>query len=275
MTTTTNQSLGDRSAAKSVAERAAAALVEAVAALCPLLVVILFILTFLCQVFDIPSGSMEKTLLVGDHLLVDSITLAPPSTWMPLVRYRGPQRDDIVIFLRSAASDAGGRHTARFLVKRIIGMPGDHIHLHNGIVNINGVAQSQPYAIPTRPENYSDFLDEYPSVRPVTTDDPGATIPKAWATDFRNHIDNGEIVVPPGQYFVMGDNRHNSLDSRFWGFVSRENIVGRPLVTYWSFLIPDNEETPTGIGIDGVGIGYVASHFFSNTRWKRTLHLVY
>jgi len=244
---------------------------EAIASICSVLVVGLFILTFLGQNFVIPSGSMEKTLLVGDHLVVDRITLAPPAKWMPLVHYREPQRNDIVVFLKPVA-DASGNYL--FLVKRLIGVPGDHIHLRNGIVIINGVAQDQPHAQPTTPENHSDFLDEFPSVPPVATQDPGEGTPEAWAIDFPNHVVDGDLVVPPGEYFMMGDNRHNSLDSRYWGFVPRENIVGRPLFNYWSFKTPEDQYEQTGIGNTVAWMGHVVLHFFSDTRWTRTLHVV-
>ena len=117
---------------------------EAVASICSVLVVGLFILTFIAQNFVIPSGSMEKTLLVGDHLVVDRITLAPPTKWMPLVHYREPKRNDIVVFIKPVAEpepDAEGKPQYFFLVKRLIGVPGDHIHLRDGIVILNGVAQ--------------------------------------------------------------------------------------------------------------------------------------
>src|SRR5580658_7044293 len=116
---------------------------EAAASICSVLVIGLFILTFLGQNFVIPSGSMEKTLLVGDHLVVDRITLAPPAKWMPLVHYREPQHNDVVVFLKPVASSDG---EYLFLVKRLIGVPGDRIHISNGIVVINGVAQDQPHA---------------------------------------------------------------------------------------------------------------------------------
>ncbi|MGA2806934.1 MAG: signal peptidase I [Terracidiphilus sp.] len=244
---------------------------EAVASICSVLVVGLFILTFLGQNFVIPSGSMEKTLLVGDHLVVDRITLAPPSKWMPLVRYREPQRNDIVVFLKPVPDlDADGNPQYLFLVKRLIGVPGDHIHLRNGIVIINGVAQNQPHAQPTTPDNHYDFLDEFPSVPPPV--ERGAT--EAWAIDFPNHIENGDLVVPPGKYFMMGDNRHNSLDSRYWGFVPRENIVGRPLFNYWSFVTPEDQYEKPGIANTAAWMGHVALHFLTETRWKRTLHVV-
>ena len=244
---------------------------EAVASICSVLVVGLFILTFLGQNFVIPSGSMEKTLLVGDHLVVDRITLAPPTKWMPLVHYREPQRNDIVVFLKPVPDlDADGNPQYLFLVKRLVGVPGDHIHLRNGIVIINGVAKSQPHAQPTTLDNHDDFLDEFPSVPPPA--ERGAT--EAWAIDFPNHVENGDLVVPPGKYFMMGDNRHNSLDSRYWGFVPRENIVGRPLFNYWSFVTPDDQYEKPGIGSTAAWMGHVALHFFTETRWKRTLHVV-
>jgi signal peptidase I len=236
---------------------------EALASICSVLVVGLFILTFLGQNFVIPSGSMEQTLLVGDHLVVDRITLAPPAKWMPLVRYREPRRNDIVVFLKPG-------EPGLFLVKRLIGIPGDHIHLRDGIVILNGVAQSQPHAEATTADNHRDFLDEYPSIPPSV--DMGAT--ETWSVDFPNHVENGDLVVPPGKYFMMGDHRHNSLDSRYWGFVPRENIVGRPLFNYWSFVTPEDQYEQSGAGNAVAWLGHVALHFFTDTRWKRTLHLM-
>jgi signal peptidase I len=237
---------------------------EAVASICSVLVVGLFILTFLAQNFVIPSGSMEKTLLVGDHLVVDRITLAPVAKWMPLVHYREPKRGDIVVFLKPGEPDL-------FLVKRLVGVPGDHIHLRNGIVIINGVAQNEPNAEKVTVDNHQDFLDEFPSVPP----DPafgGAT--ETWSIDFPSHIENGELVVPAGKFFMMGDHRHNSLDSRYWGFVPRENIVGRPLFNYWSFNTPEDQYEKAGMGNSLAWMGHVALHFFTETRWKRTLNPV-
>jgi signal peptidase I len=245
---------------------------EALASICSILVVGLFILTFLGQNFVIPSGSMEKTLLVGDHLLVDRITLAPPSKWMPLVRYREPKRGDIVVFIKPVSDpDADGNPQYLILVKRLIGVPGDHIHLRNGIVILNGVAQDQPHAQPTTPENHQDFLDEFPSVPPPAI----SQVPDSWAMiDFPKSLENGDIVVPPGKYFMMGDHRHNSLDSRYWGFVPRENIVGRPLFNYWSFVTPEDQYEQPGIGNTLAWMGHVTLHFFTETRWSRTLHRV-
>jgi signal peptidase I len=244
---------------------------EALASVCTVLVVGLFILTFLCQNFVIPSGSMENTLLIGDHLVVDRVTLAPTATWMPLVRYREPKRGDIIVFIKPVPDlDAEGKPQYLFLVKRLIGIPGDHIHLHDGIVIINGVAMAQPAEGKDSSTGDPEFLDEFPSVPPST--DRGAT--EAWSVEFPTHIENGDLVVPPGEYFMMGDHRHNSLDSRYWGFVPRENIVGRPLFNYWSFKTSENQYENSGLGNTVARIGNVAMHFFSDTRWSRCFNRV-
>ena len=248
---------------------------EAVASICSVLVVGLFILTFFAQNYMIPSGSMKNTLLVGDHLVVDHIALAPPAKWMPLVHYREPRRGDIVVFIKPVFQpgldplDGDGKPKYIPLVKRLIGVPGDRIHLRDGIVILNGVAQAQPHAQPTTPENYSEFLDEFPAVPPYPQ--PGGAT-ESWAVDFPNHVVNGDLLVPPGMYFMMGDNRHDSLDSRFWGFVPRKNIIGRPLFNYWSFITPESVNEQTGLGSRLSWMGHVVLHFFTQTRWSRTFH---
>jgi signal peptidase I len=249
---------------------------EALAGICSVLVVGLFVLTLLAQNYFIPSGSMENTLLIGDHLVVDQVTFSSPSRWMPLVHYREPRRGDIVVFhkpvyqpgIDAAGADGTPQYTP--LVKRLIGIPGDRIHLHNGIVILNGVAQPVGFAQPTTPDNFNPFLDDFPSVPP--TEVSGAT--ESWAVNFSSYIHEGDLVVPPGMYFMMGDNRHSSLDSRFWGFVPRENIIGRPLFNYWSFEMTESQGGQTGIGNSLAWMGHVALHFFTETRWKRTLHRV-
>ena len=152
-----------------------------------------------------------------------------------------------------------------------MGVPGDRIHLRNGVVILNGVAQEQPYAQPTTAENFTEFLDEFPVIPPG--DVPGST--ESWAVSFRQYEHNGELVVPPGMYFMMGDNRHNSLDSRYWGFVPRANIVGRPLFNYWSFDTPESQYEMSGLGARLAWMGHVAIHFFTETRWTRTFHVVH
>jgi signal peptidase I len=250
---------------------------EALAGICSVLVVGLFILTFLAQNYVIPSGSMENTLLVADHLVVDQITLMAPASWMPLVSYREPRRGDIVVFHKPVyqpgidATNADGTPQYTALVKRLIGVPGDHIHLHNGIVFVNGVAQPVGFAQPTTPDNFNEFLDDFPAVPPAGV--PGAT--ESWAVNFSNYVHDGDLVVPPGMYFMMGDNRHNSLDSRFWGFVPRANMIGRPLFNYWSFKTPDGRLEEAGIGRKLAWFGHVLVDFFPDTRWKRTFHVIH
>ena len=213
---------------------------------------------------------MEKTLLVGDHLVVDRITLAPPSKWMPLVRYREPKRGDIVVFIKPVPDDVDGTPTYQFLVKRLIGVPGDHIRLHNGVVYINGQPGDFEQSEKPTVETHQEFLDEFPTLAPATQ--PGST--EEWAVEAPEHIVNGDLIVPPGKFFMMGDHRHNSLDSRYWGFVPRENIVGRPLFNYWSFKTPDDQYDKPGLGAKVEWLAHVAIHFLTETRWSRTLHVV-
>src|ERR1700735_3667531 len=156
---------------------------EAIASICSVLVIGLFILTFLAQNFVIPSGSMEKTLLVGDHLLVDRITLAPSADWMPLVHYREPKHGDVIVFLKPGEPDM-------FLVKRLIGVPGDHIHLRNGVVILNGVAQTEPYAAPWPEDSYVPYKDDFPSVSGTEADDP---LTAEWALDLPTHIQGNDM----------------------------------------------------------------------------------
>jgi signal peptidase I len=268
-----NEASGQRAEAAPVPARPDETPFEAVASICSVLVVGLYILTFLAQNFVIPSGSMEKTLLVGDHLVVDRITLAPPTKWMPLVHYREPRHGDIVVFIKPVAEpepDADGNPQYFFLVKRLIGVPGDHIHLHEGIVYINGVAQPPP-------KDGSDdtgggdpaFLDEFPRGGPPAAN---SQVPDTWIEAFPNYVVDGDLVVPPGMYFMMGDNRHNSLDSRYWGFVPRQNIVGRPLFNYWSFKSTEENYTQTETSERIAWMIHVITHFFSDTRWSRTFH---
>jgi signal peptidase I len=249
---------------------------EALAGICSVLVVGLFVLTFLAQNYVIPSGSMQNTLLIGDHLVVDQITLMPPASWMPFIRYREPRRGDIVVFHKPVnqpgidATDEDGTPQYTPLVKRCIGVPGDHIHLRNGIVIVNGVAQPMGFAQPTTGDNFNEFLDNFPAVPPAEAS--GST--ESWAVNISSYLQNGDLVVPPGMYFMMGDNRHNSLDSRYWGFVPRANIIGRPLFNYWSFKAEDGQLPQAGIGRNLAWMGHILLHFFPDTRWKRTLHLV-
>jgi signal peptidase I len=236
---------------------------EALASYCAVIVVGLFILTFIFQNFVIPSGSMENTLLVGDHVLVDRTNLAPPARWASFVRYRAVHRGDVIVFLKPGYPDM-------FLVKRVVAIPGDHIHLHEGYVYLNGQRQDEPDAGHPDYSNYIPYRDEFPNV-PTSQ---GQNVEPVWANDLPSHIQNGDLVVPPGNYFAMGDNRTNSTDGRYFGFVPRENILGRPLLVYWSFNEPEDEDEHPGMADRMQQVKRVLFHFFDQTRWSRTLHLV-
>ena len=246
---------------------------ESLASICTVLAVLLFVQGFIFQNFEIPSASMEKTLLIGDHVLVDRASLAPPTHWFPLNHYREPQRGDIIVFLKPHPETPD-----LYLVKRLIGMPGDHIHLEHGVVFINGAAYNIPQAqMPDDgdPQNaYVPYRDDFPSDLQGIEEAASENNAALWSVDLPNHIQNGEIVVPPNSYFMMGDNRTQSLDSRFWGFVPRENIVGRPLFIYWSFETPADQINKTSVG-DRIGfIGHILLHIFDETRWSRTFKVV-
>lgn len=243
---------------------------EALASICSVLVVGLFIMGFIFQNFVIPSGSMEKTLLIGDHVLVDRITLAPPTNWAPFVHYRPVKRGDIIVFLKPNPETPD-----LILVKRAIGIPGDRIHLRHGVLYLNGVAQNEPYAgMPTENGNFEDayqpYRDDFPAIAPA----PDAQLTELWREDLPTHIQGDDLVVPPGKVFAMGDNRTESLDSRYWGFVPMENIMGRPMFVYWSFQTPADQEDKTSMSDRLAFMVHIVTHFFSGTRWSRTFHIV-
>jgi signal peptidase I len=230
--------------------------------------VVLFAYAFLFQNFLIPSSSMASTLLPGDHVLVDRVTFSPAARFAPFVHYRDPRRGDVVVFFKPIP-ETSGEHI--FLVKRVVGIPGDRIHLRNGIVYLNGVAQDEPQAAKPTPERYDPYVNDFPSVAPTNEPDVRAT----WTVDIPTHMQGNDLVVPPGQYFVMGDNRTISMDSRFWGFVPRENIVGRPLFVYWSIKMQDSgiEEKPLSDQAQSTIHEFI--HFFDETRWSRTFHPIH
>src|SRR5438309_7334607 len=180
-----------------------------------------YVITFIVQAFQIPSGSMENTLLVGDFLLVDKLHYAGLPGSAHVLPYGKIERGDIVVFYFPV-------DPSQFLVKRVIGMPGDHIRLRDKIVYVNGTPLQENYAVHKQwmPDGYRD---NFPNQRGYSRD-----IDRHWRYELSNYVNDGDLVVPADHYFVMGDNRDNSLDSRYWGFVPRANIVGRPLVIYLS-----------------------------------------
>jgi signal peptidase I len=224
--------------------------------------------TFIVQAFKIPTGSMETTLLIGDHLLVNKFAFAYPQGYLARVLpYREIRRGDIVVF-KFPGSDERTQPGEHF-VKRVVGLPGDRVRIFHRRVFVNGQVLEDPFVHHT----YEDQLrpgDDFPP-----TDDgylSGATTP--WTLDIQNYIRNGELVVPPGRYFVMGDNREQSWDSRFWGFVPRELITGRPLIIYWSYETSRDEYTRDSLSDKLVQTKDLVIHFITKTRWRRTLNLV-
>jgi signal peptidase I len=243
---------------------------EALASICTILAIGLFVFGFIFQNFEIPSGSMLNTLLIGDHVVVDRITLAPATKWAPFVHYRAVKRGDIIVFMKPNPESPD-----LILVKRTIGIPGDRIHLRQGVVYLNGVAQNEPYALQpsadgTGQQAYQPYRDDFPSVTPG----PEEQVTEFWREELPQHIQGDDLVVPPGYVFAMGDNRTESLDGRYWGFVPQQNILGRPLFVYWSFKTPADQEDKTSIGDRIAFMFHIVTHVFTDTRWTRTLHVI-
>jgi signal peptidase I len=254
----------DRAAGGDHSHHEKAGILHAIQSLLQIMVVAIFIITFCIQPFRIPSGSMEPALLIGDFLLVNKQSTTPgPSSWLlPASHIR---RGEIVVFHFPI-------NPSMHLVKRVIGLPGDHIKLHNGRVYINDQALTERYAmyIPTGPDSYRD---NFPYLQ---TADPD--VDSHWWIQMRSLVKNGELVVPPGKYFVLGDNRNDSEDSRYWGFVPRDAIVGEPLLIYFSLQQPDSD--------DGMPVGQPASAtprrshsrvvdaLADFARWDRTFQIV-
>jgi signal peptidase I len=247
------------------AEKPSESTMEFISSMSAVLVTGLFIITFIVQAFEIPSKSMVTTLLVGDHLFVDRERYAPPTSWTErLMPYRQIHRGDIVVFLSPA-------QPGLYLVKRIRGVPGDHLRLDKGRLYINGQLQDEPFVTRSGFNGaYVPYRDDFPSVAPTEFD--GVT--QEWRMTMPFYVKNGELVIPPDRYFAMGDNRDNSFDSRYWGFLPRENVIGTPLFIYWSFETPEDEYQKTSMGDRAQFILHVLVHFFDQTRWRRMFHMV-
>jgi signal peptidase I len=223
------------------------------------IILLLFGTTTLVQAFVIPTGSMEDTLLVGDHLLVDKLTFAPDG---PVTKYLLPysevHRGDIIVFRYPI-------DIKQTFVKRVMGVPGDRIHLQNKQVWLNGHLLNEPYVV-----HKLDYIDSY---RDNFPSEPNTPIFGPAQAMLEHNVQAGDVVVPPGSYFAMGDNRDQSLDSRYWGFVPRENIIGKPLVIYWSYEASTEDLSNPAVTVQH--LIDVIIHFPTKTRWSRTLRLIH
>jgi signal peptidase I len=225
-------------------------------------VIAVFVITFIVQAFQIPSPSMENTLLVGDYLLVNKLCYGGGGLGDYFMPYRRVRRGDIVVFHYPV-------DPAQHFVKRVIGVPGDRVRLVNKQVLVNGVPLKEPYARFSRPAD-DVFRDNFPRLDVMSGPTP------EWWLQLRKLVEDGQLIVPEGHYFVMGDNRDNSSDSRYWGFVPEANIIGRPLVIYWSVQGAEGDGTaPSSVSDKLYHFAYVVTHIFQITRWKRTLRLVH
>jgi signal peptidase I len=225
-------------------------------------VIAVFVITYIVQAFQIPSESMENTLLIGDYLLVDKLCYGGGGVGDFVIPYRQIHRGDIIVFHYPV-------NPAQHFVKRVVGIPGDRIHLIRKRVFINGQPLNEPYARYFKPEP-NPFRDDFPRLDVL---DPG--INADWWVQMPKLVEDGQLIVPEGHYFAMGDNRDDSSDSRYWGFVPRANIIGRPLLIYWSISDPEEAMPPTPtLGDRLYHLAYAVTHFFQITRWGRTFRLV-
>ncbi len=207
----------------------------------------LFIRTFIVQAFKIPTGSMENNLLIGDHLLVNKFVFGPTASRLEraLLPVGTVRRRDIIVFKYPEEPE-------RDFIKRVIGLPGETVEVREKKVYVNGAALVEPYA---------HFLE-------------AASTPSEFreVTSFDVREKYGPVTVPPNQYFVMGDNRDNSQDSRYWGFLPRDYIKGKALIIYWSYEAGRDEYQDEGAVASLKGLGSVFGHFFTRTRWDRMFH---
>lgn len=224
------------------------------------ILLLLFGTTTLVQAFVIPTGSMEDSLLIGDHLLVDKLAYAPPgAVGKYLLPYQDVERGDIIVFRYPVDLN-------QTFVKRVVGAPGDRLRIVDKQLWVNGDALDEPYVV-----HKSGYIDSYRDNFPAP---PGNMQVYPSAVDMlQNHVRNGEIVVPADNYFAMGDNRDLSLDSRYWGFVPRSHIIGKPLIIYWSYDAPTSHLQDAGVSL--AHLKDLALNFFSKTRWERTFRLIH
>lgn len=227
------------------------------------ILILLFGTTTLVQAFIVPTPSMDATVRVGDHLLVDKLSYANAGAISRhLLPYTDVKRGDIIVFRYPV-------DISQNYVKRVMGIPGDHIHLENKEVYLNGKKLEEPYVQHVRPY-LLPYADNFPSQPPGPDTIPEyAELERAQGM-FAHDVVNGELVVPEGFYFAMGDNRDDSADSRYWGLVPRDYIIGKPLVIFWSY----DAQTQDLVGFTANHFVDLAKNFFTKTRWDRTLKLV-
>jgi signal peptidase I len=226
----------------------------------------LFATSFIVQAFKIPSSSMEKTLLIGDHLLVNKFIFGGRGAWYEkFLPYRQLQRGDIIVFKWPYQDHP-------HFVKRVIGLPGDHLKLVERKVYINGKLLFEPYVVHDPTADYDPLNYSFPPA--------GNTLfyprlePK-WAHELRSHVQGDELVVPENCYFAMGDNRDKSSDSRYWGFVDREAIMGRPFLIYWSVDASSADYAPSTFRERLMSVIDTLTHLPARTRWTRMLRTVH
>ena len=226
------------------------------------ILLLLFGTTTLVQAFVIPTGSMEDTLLIGDHLLVDKLAYAPGGSFSKyILPYENPRDGDIIVFRYPV-------DISQTFVKRVVGVPGDHIKIIDQQVYRNGKKLNEPYTVHKNP--YPDsFRDNFPN------SEPNLMLLDRARDMLASNVVNGEVVVPPDSFFAMGDNRDNSLDSRYWGFVPRGNIIGKPLIIYWSYNASTESLASSSVNNLLTHFLDLAEHFFTKTRWERTFRLIH
>jgi signal peptidase I len=244
-----------------VAHDFAGDLISSVQSLMGTVVIAIFVITFIVQAFQIPSESMMNTLLVGDYLLVNKLCYGGKGLGDHLMPYQKIGRGDIIVFHYPV-------DPTQHFVKRVIGLPGDKLRMVNKKVFINGKQLEEPYVRFLEPPN-NLFRDNFPRV-----DIPAYGLEGKWWLEMKKLVEDGELIIPEGHYFVMGDNRDDSQDSRYWGFVPEANIIGRPLVIYWSVRDWDRNP-PETFGGRLSHLAYAITHIFQITRWNRTLRLVH
>ena len=224
----------------------------------------LFGTTFVVQAFKIPSPSMEPTLLVGDHLLVNKFVYGGRGAWYDrLLPYRDIQRGEVIVF-KFPFDD----HV--HYVKRVIAVPGDRLKIVDQQVFVNGRALEEPYQVHD-PAVYDPYGDNFP---PTDRFFLRRNVRPEWSDDLLNYVQHGELVVPPQKYFVMGDNRDHSWDSRYWGFVDREAVMGRPVMIYWSVDATSDDYADRTLRGRLVGLAHSFSRLPAKTRWARMFRSV-